>query len=333
MILGLIMGSFFACSGDKGDTAEETVTTCLTTIKESIPANAEVDFYINGSITFELQVEDDATAVITLTDANGSVAGTSSVDGSMVTFTPDAALTSSTAYTASLTYCGHADPVDITFTTSSLGAPLTGSVAGNTYAVDIASGTFVQPAGIGSLIGDALQNNILLGIISDDNDSLQVRGAISEDGSTAQDMCTETLEDFPPADFSASPYFEIPEGDITLSIAGVTATIYGLNVSGMFAADGSYFGGGELRGDLDARDLVSVVGELGLDVETAEDICNLVVGFGVPCTECNDGELYCIAVEVVDLVADATGTELLPLTAQDILDAQDAGTCEAAPAE
>ena len=40
----------------------------------------------------------------------------------------DAALTSSTTYTASLTYCGHADPVDIEFTTSSLGAPLTGSI-------------------------------------------------------------------------------------------------------------------------------------------------------------------------------------------------------------
>ena len=91
-------------------------------------------------------------------------------------------------------------------------------------------------------------------------------------------------------------------------------------------------------GLLDALDAMEAlkdgkIGSLGLDVETAEDICNLVVGFGVPCTECNDGELYCIAVEVVDLVADATGTELLPLTAQDILDAQDAGTCEATPAE
>lgn len=318
MILGLLAGAFLACGDDKDTASEEVVeTTCETTIDETNPASGAADFYILNDITFELS-EEDSTASITLTDASGAeVSGTSSVDGDTVTFSPDASLAPSTGYTASLTYCGSADPVAVDFTTSALGEALSGSVAGKTYAVNISSGTFVKPAGVGDLLGSALNNNILIGVVDDSNGQLQVEGAISLEGSLEQDLCSETLVFPEAADFSAAPYFEIPEGDLTLSIAGITATIYDLNVSGMFAADGSYFGGGELRGNLDARDLVDVIADL-VEVESADDICGLVAGFGVACEPCSDGEQYCLSVEVVDLVADETGTELVSVTTDDI---------------
>lgn len=318
MILGLLAGAFLACGTDEKETGEENeVVTCDITIDETNPASGAADFYVLNNLVFEL-TDEDVTAAISLTDAGGAdVSGSSAVDGSTITFTPDDSLAPSTGYTASLTYCGSETPVDISFTTSGLGEPLADSVAGNTYAVNISSGTFVKPAGVGALIGDAFSNNILLGIVDDSNDELLVRGAISLEGEYTQDVCTETLEDFPAADFSGAPYFEIPEGDMTLSIMGFTATIYDLNVTGMFAADGSYFGGGELRGNLDARDLVDVIADL-IEVESADDICGLVAGFGVACEPCSDGESYCLAVEVVDLVAEETGTTLEPITQDDI---------------
>ena len=69
-----------------------------------------------------------------------------SVDGDTITFTPDAPLTSGGAYTATVDYC--AGPATFDFTVSSLGAPLSADITGKTYAVDLASGNFVEPAGL-----------------------------------------------------------------------------------------------------------------------------------------------------------------------------------------
>jgi hypothetical protein len=321
MILGLFT-LLFACGDKTEDTAVEVSNSCPNgaeiTISSTYPTSGAADFYVLDTIQFNLSAEDPA-ASLALFDASGaSVSGTSSVDGAVVTFVPDAALTASSAYTAALSYCNSADPVEVAFNTSSLGEALTTDLVGKTYAVDLASGNFVQPPGIGSLIGGLFENNILLGIKSA-GDELEIIGALSEAGNTNQDKCTETLEDFPAADFSASPYFEIPEGDVTLTVAGYTATIHNLAVSGMFAADASYFGGGELSGQLDAREIVDIVVEAGLEVESADDVCGLVAGFGVMCTECaSDGEAYCITLEVNRLVANETGAELISVTPDDI---------------
>jgi hypothetical protein len=322
MILGLI-GLMFACSGDKtGETGDVAATnTCPDgaeiTISNTYPTSDASNFYILDTVEFTLSAE-DPEASLSLTGPDGEVAGTSAVNGTKVTFTPDAALAPSSAYTASLSYCNSADPVDVAFSTSALGEALTTDIVGKTYALDLASGNFVQPPGIGSLLGGLFTNNILMGITAADT-NLEILGAISVEGSTDQDMCTETFSDFPVADFSGSPMFSIPEGDVTLSVAGYTATIYSLAVSGTFAADGSYFGGGELRGELDARQLVDIVGGLMDGVESADDVCGLVAGFGVSCGECSsDGAAYCVTLEVNRLVANETGETLVAITEEDI---------------
>lgn len=320
MILGLF-AMLFAC-GDKTEDTAVATNTCPDgadiTISSTYPTSGAADFYVLDTIQFNLSAADPSASLALLDSAGASVAGTSSVDGAVVTFVPDAALTASSAYTAELSYCNSVDPVQVGFNTSALGSELTVDLVGRTYAVDLASGNFVQPPGIGSLIGGLFENNILLGIKSAGAE-LEIIGALSEAGNTNQDMCAETLEDFPPADFSASPYFEIPEGDVTLTVAGFTATIHSLAVSGMFAADGSYFGGGELSGQLDAREIVDIVTEAGLEVETADDVCGLVAGFGVTCSSCDsDGEAYCITLEVNRLVANETGVELVSLSADEI---------------
>ena len=322
MILGLI-GMMFACSGDKtGETGDVAATnTCPDgaeiTISNTYPTSDASNFYILDNVEFTLSAEDPA-ASLSLTGPDGEVAGSSAVNGTKVTFTPDAALAPSTAYTASLSYCNSEDPVDVAFSTSALGEDLTVSLVGKTYAVDLASGNFVQPPGIGSLLGGLFENNILLSVTAE-GDTLEFIGALSEEGSTAQDTCSETFADFPTAEFSNAPMFEVPEADLSLSISGFSATIYSLSVSGTFAADGSYFGGGELSGELDARQLVDIVGGLMDGVESADDVCGLVAGFGVSCSECSsDGEAYCVNLEVNRLVANETGETLVAITADDI---------------
>ena len=322
MILSLI-GMMFACSGDKtGETGDvAAANTCPDgaeiTISNTYPTSDASNFYILDNVEFTLSAEDPA-ASLSLTGPDGEVAGSSAVNGTKVTFTPDAALAPSTAYTASLSYCNSEDPVDVAFSTSALGEDLTVSLVGKTYAVDLASGNFVQPPGIGSLLGGLFENNILLSVTAE-GDTLEFIGALSEEGSTAQDTCSETFADFPTADFSNAPMFEVPEADLSLSISGFSATIYSLAVSGTFAADGSYFGGGELSGELDARQLVDIVGGLMDGVESADDVCGLVAGFGVSCSECSsDGEAYCVNLEVNRLVANETGETLVAITADDI---------------
>lgn len=310
--------AMLACTGDKTTDTSSVTDTATTTegcgveIDDTYPVLNAADVYYLSNLVVELSDPDD-TATLTLLDGSGAeVAGTVSVDDDTLIFDPTDALAPSTSYTLQVTYCSGS--ADIAFTTSALGSALEGgneSIVGKTYALDISSGTFVEPAGVGDLIGGLLENNILIGVKSIENDQMAIRGAISVASTTDQDYCTSTLEDFPPADFSTSPYFEIPKEDVTLSVAGFTATIFGLAVTGTFAPDGSYFGGASLEGELDARQILPLLGDAGLDAETPEDVCGLLLGFGVQCVECqSDSEPLCVRLVVDRLVAEETGNEL-----------------------
>lgn len=291
---------------------------CTVSVDSTWPIDGETDAYYRTQVEFDLSGADPTgTPSISLTDAGGTaVAGTQALsdDGKTVYFYPSAPLANATSYTASLTYCG-GNP-SISFTTGNLGGALTADLAGKGYIVDLNNARFVEPAGVASLLLGELNNNILLGVESASGTSLEMIGAISVEGGTAQDVCEESI-DFPTVDFSQSPYFELPPTDTTISAAGYDITISQLSVSGTFAADGSYFGGGVLAGELDARVLAPLVGEL-VGSEDPDDICALLVGFGVECMECaSDGAPYCVAVLVEDLTA-VEGDGLQVVTAADV---------------
>ena len=220
MLSMLLTVGFFACGDDEktdtgaiGEASAEPSSEdlgCGVTIDETLPADGAADFYYRGTLAFELS-DDDDTASLSVEGADGTaVDGTSSVDGDMVYFTPNAPLQPSTAYVANLTYCGSETPVAVGFSTSDLGTAADDVTVfeGKTYSLDLSSGNFVQPAGVGDLIGGLLENNILVGVTAATADSMDILGAISVAGSTDQDTCTETLN-IPPADFSQNPYFEI----------------------------------------------------------------------------------------------------------------------------
>jgi len=326
MLSMLLTVGLFACGDDEKTESESSESQpssdnqdCGVEIDETYPVSGASDFYYLGTLAFELS-DDDDSASISLEGADGSsIDGTSSVDGDMVYFTPSAPLQPSTSYVANLSYCGSETPVAVEFSTSDLGtvAPDVGIFEGKTYAVDLASGNFVQPAGVGDLIGGLLENNILVGVSTATETSMDVIGALSVAGSTAQDTCQETLA-IPPATFD-NPYFEIDASDgIEISAAGMTISLDSLFISGTFAADGSYFGGGELIGELDVRKLVPILEDL-IQSDDPNEACTLLMGFGVSCVPCtSDSQPLCISLEVNGLVANETGEKLEARTEADI---------------
>jgi len=315
---------------DTADTA--TAEGCQITASADYPVAGQADAYYRANIEFGLS-DVDPSATISLTSATGEVAGTVTMneDGDEVIFTPDSSLDPSASYTATLTWCDGENTAEIAFSTSSLGTPLDADIEGSTYVLDIADGRFIKPAGVGEIIGGLLANKILIGIKSADDGDLAIRGAISMENGDDQDLCAQTLEEFPTADFNASPYFELPEGDVALSVAGYDVSIMAMSIAGTFSSDGSYFGGGTMSGELDARTLAPLLAdqlEIPEDEDPGQYMCDLLIGFGVACIPCSsDGDPFCAILEIDQLVADNSGVEIKEILQTDC-DEECAASCD-----
>jgi len=297
-----------ACSGDtkESDTASAT---CPVTIKETLPAEGADDFYYMSPIEFHLS-EADATAV-----ASSDIPGTSTVsdDGTVVFYTPTSPLEPKTSYSVTLDYCGGS--AEITFTTSELGGAVdAASLVGNTYNLDITKARITEPPNIGSVLSSLLTVSILVGVESYSDPDLTLLGAIAGEGTTTQDFCTQTI-DFPVADFSGAPTFQVGPQDTVITVSGAGIPINDLNVTGTFAPDGSYFGGGTLSGSLDARDIATALADsLG---QSADELCSLIAGVGASCGACPDGQNYCLNLVADSIVATKVDGTLIPVAASD----------------
>lgn len=291
--------------GDGGDGGGCNVTFALS----NPVADSTTHFYLDPvEVTLS---EADPSASLTIADGGGTaVAGSTSfsADGLTAIFTPDAGFAPSTAYTVNISVCDGANNSSAGFTTSSLGGPVTVDLSGITYVVNLAESRFVQPAGVADLLLGSLENKILVGVSSATDTSIEMIGAIDNVDTGAQDFCTPSIP-FPTATFS-NPAFQVGPADTTLNVAGVTVTINALSISGAFAPDGSYFGGGRLEGQLDARTLAPLLEE-PLGVSEPDEVCTLLVGFGVTCGACDsDGAAYCVDVLADQITATAEGAAL-----------------------
>ena len=304
-----------ACNGDKdGDSGElvDPGNPCTVEVSSTVPSADAVDAYFRADIEFHLS-EADETATLSLTDAGGAaVDGTSwlSEDGTVVYFTPSEALTPSSSYTATLDMCQDKDDPkapSIGFMTSALGESVDCDLTGRTFLVDLANARFVKPEGVAELLLGQLEDDILMGVMAESDTEVEMLGAIgSGDG---QDYCTPTI-DFPVADYTAAPYFSVGPQDTSISAAGYDIEISSLMISGTFASDCSNFGGGVLGGELDARLLGVLLGEL-VGTEDPDEICTLLTGFGVTCGACaSDGESYCIEILADQLTANEMDSTL-----------------------
>lgn len=317
------------CNKDKDGTGDDTgePATCATKISDSsYPYPGQIDFYYNADLVIVFSDADHAASDFMLMDSAGTeVTGTVAwnTDNDEATFTPDAPLAPSTAYTMVVNYC--AGEAEISFSTSSLGTEVNVSdLPGKAYQIDLATANFVEPAGIGSVIGSLLEQNILVGVTEASDTTVKMIGAISDaddsdgDGNIEeQDPCNATI-DFPEADFE-NPHFQVGPETTTISAAGYDITIEDLEIGGDFASDASYFGGGTLSGTVDTRPLAPL-----LDPEGGESaICDLVVeleyGECQPCP--TDGEAFCLTLVVNRITATELSSGLTVLT-EDTLPAE-----------
>lgn len=304
----VLMGCPGGDEKDSGDTAGDLDTSadgCEIEVEETVPAPDAVDAYYRGTIEFRLD-DPDPTAEIE-TDIPG-VQSTNEA-GDVIYWTPSEPLAPSTSYSATLHYCG--GDAEINFTTSALGTELTDAqtLVGRTYVLDLQNARIVEPDGIGSVLTSYLTQDILVGVETVSDTKIQMVGAIgAEDASPPrQEFCDPTIP-FPEADFDESPFFVIGPEDTTLSVAGYSITIGELEISGTFAADASYFGGGTLSGTIDTRPLDGLVSDTG----EPGAVCALATNFGAECEPCpNDGEAYCLTLVADQIVAEEiSGTTL-----------------------
>ncbi len=304
-----LFGALALTAGCDGGDPEETDDTdpptdvCEITVTNANPSDGESAFYYRGSLSWEFS-EVDESATVTLADDGGTdIPGSGEWVGDTYLWTPNDPLTPSTSYTATLTTCDGANSLDVGFTTSAVGAVVPdGDVQDLAYALDLASGTFVEPPGVGALLQSQLNVDILIGVANANGADLQLIGAIGEEGASppAQDLCTESI-DFPAADFSENPYFEVGPQTTTLDVQGISVTIDDLFVSGAFAPDGSAVVGAVLAGSIDTRPLAGLVG----DDAPPEAVCDLAVTFGIECQACSDGSGdFCLSLLVTDIAAE-----------------------------
>jgi hypothetical protein len=190
----------------------------------------------------------------------------------------------------------------IAFTVGDIGDPIECDLVGRTFAIELGSARFVEPEGVAELLLGEFEDDILIGVAAEGGGELNMLGAISEGAGGPQNYCNPSI-DFPVASFGEDPYFAVGPTDINIDVAGVNIQISSLEITGSFRSDCSSFEGGTLAGELDAR----VLGPLLLDAigtGDPDEICSLLLGFGVSCEACSsDGAMYCVEVYVDQMTA------------------------------
>jgi hypothetical protein len=175
------------------------------------------------------------------------------------------------------------------------------TLIGRSYAVDLGGATFVQPPGIGAILGSLLTQDVLIGVTGAGDTTLDLVGALSVEGGTAQDFCSAAIVFPAPADFTNPPIFTVGPQDTSLAVSGETVTIFGMELGGTFSADGTLFENGGFAGEVDMRELVQVVDALG---GTADEACGTLEAIGAACAACSsDGAEACLVLEAVDVAA------------------------------
>ena len=183
------------------------------------------------------------------------------------------------------------------FRTNAFGLPLTegtGSLWGNTYVVDLAAAEWIEPGGFGSILQIYFSAPILVGVTYAQGSDIDLMGAVgyrNDLGEILQDPTQDTF-DFPVAANTDLPWFQA-SSDILVTIDGVPITIYGFELSGTFAPDGSALGGATVEGLGDTRAMGALVDRPGDEGA----LCEMAGSLGAQCQDCPDGEPYCLALE------------------------------------
>ena len=282
---------------------------CNVDIDDISPRDNESGVYYKRSVEVLLD-GDDSTATIAVSDGGGNpVAGVVDNSGDVVSFTADPNLVPDSEHTITFTWCGGEEKT--TFQTSELGLPLEADLTGTTFALDLGSATWDEPAGLGDLVSGYVDISLLVGVQSADTE-IDFIGAMGADGGDEQDMCLPTI-DFDPSDFSGAPDFLVGPEDLPIAIMEVSATVFGMEVGGTIAPDGSSMGGVVMKGAFDIAEIGPALGGVfGFDLSDPDVACGTIAMLGIICGECpHKEELHCLSLHLSDIDATRTGDTIV----------------------
>jgi hypothetical protein len=184
---------------------------------------------------------------------------------------------------------------------------------GRVYVLDLGSGVWTEPPGVGAVFGSRIGGAQLL-VSPIALDASRIEWLAAPGNNSQQNLCrpTATLEQTPWYD----PDFVAVGGAVVVGSADVPLTLFSSDLAGTFAPSGDTVNQVVLGGELDTRPLVEALA-VGTD---PDDICTVISTFGVHCEPCPDGSGdYCVRLTVEQL----TGTEVpggvvVPRTQADI---------------
>jgi len=192
----------------------------------------------------------------------------------------------------------------LTFTTSTLGAPIEGGpggLVGKTWRLDLVGATWVEPGALAGLLAVYFSTPILLGVQYADTANVDFIGApgyVDELGRIKQDIAPTW--DFPVQSFAQQPYFEAEVSSIDIEYVdgstSVTIPVQDFRLYATIAPNGESLGGARLSGLADSRGMGTLLGS-----DDPATICEFAATLGVQCVDCADGQPYCLYLEAEDL--------------------------------
>ena len=271
------------------DTDTDTDVPCTATVTSLSPVDGSVDVSIETTVVAAFS---EAVTVADITvdgGANGTV--TLADDGLTAVWTPDAALSRDTAYTATASVCDGG--LSTSFTTA--GEAITIDLTDRTFDVELDGSdlTWVKPSQGRLIVGQIDTTDVLFMVQSATADELDLLGAAGFDdgGTTQQYPCTYAI-DFPATSFSANPAFTAGPLDTEMVTGDTSFAVYDLAASGIIADDGEEMNDVIVTGLIDTRNL---------DEAAGFDVCDAMANFGDDCVACpDDGVVKCLELEVHD---------------------------------
>ncbi len=341
------------CEGDDDDSViddDDTIEPQEAYIIEIHPMPGDDDFFVSSDLWVEFDRPVDDIAMTLAEDGGSEVPADLIYDssGRLFTLDPSDSLQPEQAYVLTVAWSPSSDsPLQVEFETSEVGETITdpGDLVNRTFSVDIAAGTWVEPPGVGPIIGSQLDGMAVLMTATADSDFdadyAHVLGVIGEEenGNVWQDLCVETIA------FTAGPDGVVGTGDdtpsewenprlvtgpfdMTMTVQGLTTTIQDAYMETTFGPELEVAMGGIYEGTMDTRPMDSE-----LDPDGGEGVvCDLVwETVGIQCEECGapDPGQFCLTVRVEDIVSVwEPGLEIEPISCVDIIDAYEVyGDC------
>ncbi len=194
---------------------------------------------------------------------------------------------------------------------------------GRVFVVELSSGDFVEPPGIGAIIASQLGDGHFLAAVHEDSDfgGGEIDLIWGSSPFPGVDPCAEAvlITEDEPADWNDPSFSFGPGAYLDLSLDGTDVRVDQAELSGYFRTDGEQVQGGVFAGNIDTRPLVPLIDEEG----DPDAICDLVQEtVGVDCVECG-GEFpgpYCLTMRVEDIIWNWLPGEEMPVrSCEDIL--------------